>query len=68
MTDIDPLLTQLEESAAARQERRQGPHRRRLAARPRARGDGHPARPRPCPRWPDCGFTPPDDYFHPELA
>jgi hypothetical protein len=20
-----------------------------------------------CPRWPDCGFTPPDDYFHQEL-
>lgn len=20
-----------------------------------------------CSRWPDCGFTPPDDYFHQEL-
>lgn len=21
-----------------------------------------------CPDWPDCGFTPPDDYFHPEMV
>lgn len=20
-----------------------------------------------CPAWPDCGFTPPDDPWHPEL-